>query len=92
MPETRNCSCLLVLFGRVPLNLRLRQSSGCGSNERSEASSVTGPYGASSVSLLSFGVSGWDVGTGGSFPYLPDKDGCDALAEEAAGHVDRARS
>ena len=56
MPETRNCSCLLVLFGRVPRNLRLRQSSGCGSNEPSEASSVTGPYGARGSVQVRFGM------------------------------------
>ena len=44
----------------------------------------------SSVSLLNFGVSGWEVAVGGSFRYLSDKDDCHALAEEAAGHVDPA--
>ena len=44
----------------------------------------------SCVSLLNLGVSGWEVAVGGSFPYLPDKDDCHALAEEAAGHVDPA--
>ena len=45
----------------------------------------------SRVSLLSCGLRGWDAVVRQVVP-LPDKDGCRALAEKAAGQVGRAGS
>jgi hypothetical protein len=52
---------------------------------------VLGPVGTSRVSLLSFGMRGWNAVVWQVVP-LSDKDGSCALAEKAACQVGRAGS